>query len=80
MITLEEIRRKARYGHRAYVYWRDAAGALSFAAYGRAGLKSAILATGSKRPIHWLDGAGCSHIARGLDYKIHLWRCAPRGS
>lgn len=79
-MTFDALRRKARYGHRSYVYWQDAEGALQFAPYGRAGLKAAILATRSKRPMTWLDSTGCGHIARTLSYKLHLWRCAPRGS
>lgn len=48
-MTHEELRRKARYGHRAYLYWTNWEGVFCFAPYGKAGLKAAILDVGAKR-------------------------------
>lgn len=75
-MTHEELRRKARYGHRAYLYWTNREGAFCFAPYGKAGLKAAILDVGAKGRLFWFDSAGNSNIARSLSYMIHLWRCA----
>ncbi len=75
-MTREELRRKARYGHRSYLYWSSAAGELGFAPYGRDGLKAAILEVGAKGRFYWFDESGNSNIARSLSYMIHLWRCA----
>lgn len=79
-MDITELRRKARYGHRSYVYWTDGAGAFRFAPYGRAGLKAAIIDGRGRRPIFWLDSAGSSNIARSLSFMLHLWRCAGRGT
>lgn len=75
-VTFEQLRNKARYGHRAYVYWTDRAGILRFSPYGRSGLKEAILSVGAKGRIYWLDSGGNSNIARSFSYMLHLWRCA----
>lgn len=75
-MTHEELRRKARYGHRAYLYWRDATGGLQWAPYGSEGIKRAILAVGIRGRFCWYDGGGISHIAREFPMMIHLWRCA----
>lgn len=78
-MTHEELRRKARYGHRSYVYWTDHAGSLQWAPYDKAGLKTAILSVGAKGRFYWFDANGNSNIARSLSYMIHLWRCADSG-
>jgi hypothetical protein len=75
-MTMEALRRKARYGHRSYVYWQTDGGDLRFEPYGRRGLKAGILDTRSRRPLFYIDGTGNSHIARSLSFKLHLWRCA----
>ena len=75
-LTLAEIQRKARYGHRSYLYWTDRTGALQWAPYNQAGIKRAILDVGCNGRFYWFDDAGCSHIARRFGYMIHLWRCA----
>lgn len=78
MNALDQLRRKARYGHRSYVYWYDADGALSFEPYGRAGIKRALLSVGGKGRFFWIDSAGNSNIVKSLSFAIHLWRCAPK--
>lgn len=75
-MTHEQLKRKARYGHRAYVYWTDRAGELRHAPYGKPGLKQALLGVGARGRFYWYDAAGNSNIARSLPYMIHLWRCA----
>lgn len=77
-MDITELRRKARYGHRSYVYWTDCDGCFRFASYGRAGLKAAIIQVRGRRPIFWLDSSGSSNIARSLSFMLHLWRCAGR--
>lgn len=75
-MTREALQRKARYGHRSYLYWFDREGVMQWAAYGKAGIKAAILAVGTQGRFYWFDGAGCSNIARSFSYMLHLWRCA----
>lgn len=75
----EEVRRKARYGHRCYLYWTDKKGRFLFALYTRDNIKRAILDVGAKGRFYWFDTSGCSHIARAFDYMLYLWRCAPKG-
>lgn len=75
-MTHEQLRRKARYGHRAYVYWTAPSGELRFAPYGTPGLKRALLDVGARGRFYWYDSAGNSNVARSLSYMIHLWRCA----
>jgi hypothetical protein len=75
-MTLEELRRKARFGHRAYLYWTDAAGRFQHAAYNRDAIKRAILDVGVRGKFFWFDSAGCSNVARSFAYMVHLWRCA----
>lgn len=75
-MTREELRRKARYGHRSWLYWTGRDGGLRFAPYGKDGLKAAILEVGAKGRLYWFDECGNSNIARSLSYMIHLWRCA----
>lgn len=72
----EQLRRKARYGHRAWLYWNAPCGAFRFAPYGRAGIKAAMIDVGAKGRFYWFDSAGNSNLARSLSYMIHLWRCA----
>lgn len=75
----ETVQRKARYGHRSYVFWRDGAGVEHFATYNRAGIKAALLAVGAKgRFTFFSPSTGTPNLARSLAYMIHLWRCAPR--
>ncbi len=75
-MTHEELRRRARYGHRCWLYWQNRDGSLGFAPYGRDGIKQAILAVGTKGRFYWYDQHGSSNIARSFSYMIHLWRCA----
>ena len=72
----ETLRRKARYGHRSYLYWTSKDGAFHFAPYCKAGIKSALLDVGGKGRFYWFDGAGNSNIAQSLPYMIYIWRCA----
>lgn len=75
-MTHQELRRKARYGHRAYVYWTAPNSEFRYAPYTKAGLKSALLDVGAKGRFYWFDSVGNSNIASSLSYMIHLWRCA----
>jgi hypothetical protein len=75
-MTLDQLRRKARYGHNCFLHWREEDGTFGWAPYGRSGMKKAILATGSRRPLYWFDSSGNSNIARELHYKLYLWKCA----
>ena len=79
-MTLEELRRKARFGHRSYLYWTAPNGEFRFAPYGKVGLKAALLSVGARGRFYWFDSAGNSNIARSLPYMIHLWRCAGSSS
>jgi len=74
----EKLRRKARYGHRSYLYWHGRNGEFRHAPYSREGIKAALLEVGAKGRFYWYDSTGNSNIARSLSYMIHLWRCAPR--
>jgi len=67
-MTLEMLRRKARYGHAGYLYRRDKEGAFCWAPYGKAGIKQAILGSRHVGRFYWFDSAGHSNIARSLDY------------
>jgi hypothetical protein len=71
-----ELRRKARYGHRSYVYWTDREGALRWAPYGRDGIKAAILAVGAKGRFSLLDEGGVSTAFRSLRSMLLVWRNA----
>lgn len=75
-MTIEQLRKKARYGHKSYLHWVSKDGEFCWAPYGKAGVKDAILAVGTKGRFYWLDGSGNSNIARKFSYMIHLWRCA----
>jgi hypothetical protein len=75
-MDLTALRRKARYGHRSYLYWHNASGELQFAPYGKSGLKRAILDVGVRGRFFWYNETGVSHIARSFSFMIHLWRCA----
>ena len=75
-MTHEHLRRKARYGHRSYLYWYDRSGAFQWALYSRAGIKRAILDVGTNGRFYWFDGAGVSNVARSFRYMLHLMRCA----
>ena len=70
------VQRKARYGHRSYLYWRGADGLIHYALYSHAAIKAAMLAVGCTGKFYWYDHAGTGHIARSYPYMIHLWRCA----
>jgi len=70
------VERKARYGHRSYLYWRGDDGVFHFALYSHAAIKAAILAVGCHGRFYWCDAAGVSHIARSFSFMIYLWRCA----
>lgn len=72
----ETLRRKARFGHRSYLYWTGREGEFRHAPYGKAGIKAALLDVGAKGRFFWFDAAGNANIARSLSYMIHLWRCA----
>lgn len=74
-MTHEELRKKARYGHRSYLYW-TANGEFRWAPYSKAAIKAAILDVGVKGRLYWFDGAGNSHIARSFAMMIRIWRCA----
>ena len=76
-MNLEALTRKARYGHRQYLYWYDRDGLLQWAYYSRQNIKAAILSVGCRGRFYWLDGSGCTHVARTFRMMIHLWRCAP---
>lgn len=73
---LSAVQRKARYGHRSYLYWRGADGQLRYALYHHSAIKAAILDVGCHGRFFWYDSSGTSHIARSFHYMIHLWRCA----
>lgn len=75
-ITREQLRRKARFGHREYLYWIGRDGQFCHAIYGRDGIKKAILGVGAAGRFFWFDSSGNSHIARSLSVMLHLWRCA----
>ncbi len=76
---LATLQRKARYGHKSFVYWYAADGSLNWAQYSRAAIKQAILSVGVNGRFYWLDGSGCSHVARSFRMMTTLWRCAPKG-
>lgn len=76
MSELAALRRKARYGHRAYLYWWDRRGALQWAMYNKSNIKRAILDVGCRGRFFWYDSAGISNIASSFRYMLHLWRCA----
>jgi hypothetical protein len=75
-MDLATITRKARYGHKAIVYWYEG-GTLHHRPYGRAGIKAAILATGFRGRWYLMDRHGVSTIVTTFRFAIHLWRCAP---
>ena len=75
-MTMEQLTRKARYGHKSFIYWYDA-GELQFEIYSKAAIKTAILAVGTKGRFYIMDGCGISQIARTFRMMIHYWRCAP---
>jgi hypothetical protein len=76
-VDREALQRKARYGHRCYLYWYARDGSFQWAPYGKQHLKAAILAVGTKGRFYWYDATGCSNIARSFSYMLHLWKCAP---
>ena len=68
-MTLQEVKVKARYGHRDWIYWRDRDG-LEFAKkLNSAAVKEAMLATGTKG-CRFLVHANCGTLT-----KVH-WRLA----
>lgn len=78
-ITFEALERKARYGHRQYIYWFAADGSLEWLSYSRNAIKQAILSVGAKGRFYILDSRGSSHIAKTWRMMVHYWRCAPKG-
>lgn len=77
-MDLKKLTRKARYGHRSYLYWHSADGSLVWASYDRENIKRAILSVGFRGRFYWLDGSGNRHIARRWSMMTTLYRCAPR--
>jgi hypothetical protein len=75
-MDINHLRRKARYGHKAYLYWRSEDGAFCWAPYDPDGIKRAIIGSRHVGRFYWFDEAGNSNIARSLDYQLYLWRCA----
>lgn len=45
-MTLQEVQKKARFGHRDWVFFRNAEGASHAARFARDSIKAALLATG----------------------------------
>jgi hypothetical protein len=76
-MTLDQLTRKARYGHKSFVYWHQDE-AICFEPYSKAAIKRAILAVGIKGRFYIMDSAGVSQIARTFRMMIHFWRCAPK--
>lgn len=67
LMTLQEVGRRARYGHRAWVAWEGREGSLLAARASRAAIKAALLATGT-RGRFFIVGA-----STGVTYR-HGWR------
>lgn len=76
-MTIEALRRKAVFGRRQLVYWTAPNGQIEWAAYGRVGIKAAILSVGAKGRFYILDRSGVSSVARNLRAMLHYWRCSP---
>lgn len=63
--TLAEAKRKARYGHRDWVYWIDKSGIDHFALKSKDSVKQAMLATGTQGMWYIIDAnSGVLFIAR----------------
>ena len=75
-MTMDKLTRKARYGHRSFVYWY-LDGELQFAVYSKAAIKKAILIVGAKGRFYVMDGCGVSQVARTFRMMLYMWRCAP---
>lgn len=76
-MDMNTLVKKARYGHKSYLYWYEADGTLSYGLYNKANWKRAILSVGLHGRVFWLDAStATSNIARTFGYMIHLWRCA----
>lgn len=57
LMTLQEVQKKARFGHRDWVFFRDRSGEPKAARLSREAVKAAMLATGSKRHFYLVEAS-----------------------
>lgn len=75
MTDLRTLQRRARYGHKAQVYWWDGS-EFNYRPFTRDGIKAAILAVRGRGRWYYIDTSGCSHVVKSLRMGLLLWRNA----